>query len=1004
MISEVIYDNFGKRYQIPGVYTDFSNGFQLVHVAPDNSRISVDIDEPVGWNNLRFTLKRGELHGVNAEYTSQGTTLEFDGFSGRDFVGSIFRSEGEDATILFQYYLLIPEIGGVPSYKIIEYEGRLNLSLRKTDQRRISAGLERYTLQSRMEAKWDTQLNLSASRTLTGLPITPPTFQTIPLTGQSLEESFVCNQVTDFNHRTETAFSGDTNGHLWLQFDTSNPQLSEIAEFAGGKPQGLSESDGPVINDEWLFKFRATGVYHVSISVGYRLEVAVKKRTISIGPAKITGYSHVVQLILLRVDGSKETYNLFQPQLEGNRKIPPTSYAEPDITLIGQGSLEQDLDVKAGDKLFLYGLLSFSHNKNELQQTQVALSTTTFRMKLAGKSKNTATSVRALPIATALQTGITLITGLSDRLRSNYYSLQSNRYPVDGCGSRRVIFNGFAARNFKPLERPLTVSYADLVNTGAALDAIGLAYGYDLDGQNNPIETLILEPVQHFYRPVELLRLDEVADYSEESIPAEIYSTVEIGYQDYVTDGAGSLEEVHTLHQVTTPILHESAKKPIISPLVASALAIEQTRREQFSDTPKDGTSYDEKVFIVQCKPIQSYQGAATIVPGFIGQIIELPAPVDWLAVGSKITLSGSQHNNGEYTVTLVSDSAKRPWSFYVREAVSDETLTNLIITPAAGTLELQPETGADFDQVSGLATPDDTLNLRLTPGRMLLTNIPNWAGCLINKSAYNLINKKGITETGLITVAFQQIAIFSVITTNIYYDWLAAGMIVTITGSAHNNGTFTVIAVSPPDYQPWGFGVKEVLTPENASNVNIAFSDITHADLQAAVNKTKIPNNKSVSTVLPATDACGQAGRVTESAPVSIDQIIPHLLFLPRRIKFKDRLSHAQIQRLRLGHTGLLPTELDDQGNPIDRNYGYISLLNESGIRVAGFLEETDYGRNDEDAVFILRMTALDLNDTTSGLDCSDFAGWTLQQAQAADERTRRRIELCRFIDVDPL
>ncbi|GAB3783269.1 hypothetical protein GCM10028818_40900 [Spirosoma horti] len=1008
-MTETIFDNWGRSFVLPGVYSDFAPFCRLVHIATDGTRTPFDLEEePIGWSSAKFTLKRGDMHGVNHEYTTSETALEFNNFSGRDFVESIFRAEGEDADLLFQAGIVVPAIPGpagvgVDGFEVIEYEGRLNLSTRKTSQRRVTGALERNTLQSRVLARWETAVNLSTSRTLDGAQITPPTFQSIPLTAQSLDERFTCN-VTG-GKSVEQSFQGDTNGHLWVQFDTSQPQVSEIEEFAGGRPMGLSESDGPMVNDEWLFKFKSSGIRTVTVEVGYQLGFSVKKRTVSIGAAKVTGYQQNTRLTLVRADGSKQDWDITTPQAEGQGKRPPRGdYREADVLIVSAGKLSLDIDTKPGDKLFLYGFLSFTHNKNELQQTAVRLKVTTTRITVSGKSTNSATSARCLPVGDALNQALTVITGKTDRFRSNYYGLASDRYPVDGCGARRVLLNGFAIRQFKPLERPLTISMQDTVESLSVIDCMGVAFGYELDDTGTPVEIVRMEPVQEFYRPVELLRLDEVSDYKEETIASEIYSTVEVGYQQWAEDGAGSLEEMFTTHQVTTPIRHESAKKPLTSKLIASSLAIEQTRREQFTDTPKDSTSFDEKAFIVQCKPIPAYSGIVTFVRGFLYSIVEVPTVISWLTVGQSITISGSVQNSGTYRVTFISDASKRPWTFYVAEDIVDETVMVAGIAPAAGGLSLQPETGADFDTVTGLVSPGDTLNLRLSPGRMLLQNAPVWAGCLINKDKFNAINKQPLTETGLIGVGFAQVAFFNEVITNIYVPWLAAGMTVQISGDTTNVGTFTVLAVAAPDYQPWAFFVKEQLTPGSGNAVNISFGSISTDDLYAAVNKTKIPNNKSVVTVLPPGDSCGKAGRVSESAPVAVDELIDDLLYLPRLIKFSVRLSHQQTQRLRLGHTGQLPPETDDNGDPVNANYGYISLLNESGIRVAGFLSSVEYSRDDEKAIFELRQTALDLGDTTSGLDCGQFAGWTLEQAQAADERTRRRIELCRFIDVDPL
>lgn len=1003
-MTEAIYDNWGRTFTLPGLYEDFPNFFKLVHLDDNDVPLdTIEIEEPVGWNNLKMTLKRDEngWHGVNYEYSSSSAACEFDGYSGRDFIESIFRAKAEDASILLQF--------GVrsPTDDIIEFEARLDLSTRQTNQRRTSCALERKNLHSRVLARWGTEIDLSNSRSIDGVEMIPPEFVNIPLTAQSLEERFQCR--VGAGKRIEETFQGDTDGHVWVHFDLSQPQINEIAD-ASGATGGLTDSEGLVNNDEWAFKFRSSGIRQVEVLLNYKIECAVKKRTISIGAAYVTGYSLTTVLTHVSTDGTHKDYDLTNPLKQGTR-AGNGGFRQSEITVFpGQENkkVTVSLDTKAGDKLFMYGLLSFDHNKNELQQTQLAFTILTQSILITGSSQNQTTPARSLPIGQAINTALGLATGFADRLRSSFYGLQDARYAVDGCGARRVYLNGYAIRQFKANERPLTASLQDLLTSLREIDCIGLSYGSEINQAGDPVDIVNVEPIQHFYRPVELLRLDEVSDYREQSIANELFTTVEVGYEDYLKEGASALEELFTIHQMTTPIRNaadENVKKPLTSKLIASSLIIERTRREQFTDTPKDSTSYDEKGFLIQCKPIDDYRGMLKFTPGFAGGgIIEPDSPITWLAVGLKVIVSGAGINDDTYTITYVGDPAASPWTFHVAEDVGFANAPNAILFIENSSLALQPETGADFEKVTGLTSPDTTYNLRLSPGRMTWNTIPVWGGCLLNKDKYALINKAPLTETGLLPVSFNDNNGYSTIRPDHYIDWLTVGMVVEFSGNTANVGKFTIVYVADATTVPWIFFVREPVTNGSATLVNISFSTISDADLTAAVNKTKIPKNKKVTTLLPDIDSCGRAGIVSESAAIPIDQIIPNLLYLPRLIKFSVRLSRQQIQRLRLGHSGLLPAEVDDNGDLIDRNYGYVSLLDERGIRVGGYLTNVEYSQGDEKAVFELRELALDINDTTQGLDCSQFVGITLDQAQNLDAKTRRRIELCRFIDVDPL
>jgi len=871
-MTETIYDAWGIAHVLPGLYDDFPQFYRLAHYGVSGAVISeLVIRQPVGWDKLRLILKRDETwHGVNYEYTDERTVCEFDGYSGRDWIETIFRAEGEDAVITIQTGVKVDA-----NTFVVEYEGRLNLSTYKRIKRRITCGLERKSLHSRLLAKWDTAYEMSG-------------YLQTPLVSQTLTESF--SNVVNSSKKTELTFPGDTNGHVWVQFDTSNPQTAEIEEFAAGKPMGISDSEGPEANDEWLFKFRSEGVFSVDIVLDYRLWWAVKKRTISVGAARVTNYRLVTQLVHVQADGTRKEYPIHAPKV--------ANAGTSEVSVYATGELKTQLAVKKGDKLFLYGKLQFSHNKNELQQTQVQLTSLTTRISLTGQTKNAPTAGASVTVWDAINAGIAAAAGVFERLRSAYYGLAGSVYPVSGPGAERLLIDGLSIRGFK---KKMSLTLRDILLSLQAIDGIGLSYGNESDvlGVRDTVE---IKAVEDYYRPVELLRLDHVADYKEEVLENELYSSVDIGFDKWVEEGSNALEEVHTTHQLSTPIREERNKKTLVSTLVASTLAIERTRREQFADKPKDGTTYDNDIFIIQGKPTPSYAGPIKFYKGAFHDIVEVSEVIPWLTPGMIITPFGTVSNNFQYTVTFVSDATRSPWTFYVEggSAFTEEVVANGQLK-ASSLSPLLPETGADLASVAGLASAKTAYNLRLTPGRMLYRNIALWGGCLVDK--------------GL-----------------------------------------------------------------------------------ALINKTKLPQNGNLVTVIEGEDPL----RVTERNQVAVDEILPRLLFRPRRISCSVRLSRSQIQRLRLGLTGLLPLENSPAGVPTDRNYGYVSLLDDTGVRVAGYVLSATWGSGDENSVLQLKQTALDLNDTTSGLDCSQFLGWTLDQAERADATTRRRIELCRFIDVD--
>jgi hypothetical protein len=881
MKTETIYDAYGRFFVLPGLYSDFPKFFRLQHYNPNGSLgDSLIIREPEGWDKVDFTLKRDpDWHGVSQEYSN--ARVQFSGKSGRDFIETIYQAEGHDAIVTLQIGVRYGD-----TY-IVEYEGCLSFGTRQVEKRKIAVALERKSLRDKLMARWASDFTISST-------------QKIPLLSQSLAEKFECNLKTGVT-KVEQTFSGDCNGHVWIQFDTANPQTADIEEFASGKPAGISESSDPVADDNWLFKFRGGGTFNLDFTVNYRLWWTVKKRTISVGAARITRYAANTYITVISLNGQRQDISITEPLSSGNN-------GTTEVLLMPKGRITKQIDIKAGDKLFLYGRLTFSHNKNELQQTQIEVIPLTVRLTLSGSTtKNSATSAGAVTLYDALEAGVVASTDLFDRLRSSYYGLQGGRYPVSGPGAERLLFNGFAARNFKETEHPISTNLQDLMSSCQAIDGVGMAFGTEINDLGIPIDTVVIKPVSEFYQAVELLRLDEVIDYKEQEIPTELISSVEVGYDKYVEEGTSALEEVHTKHQLTTPVRNYEGKKSFVSKLVASTLAIERTRREQFTDKPKDGTEFDDSIFIVQCKPASTYSGPIKLYKDSFtgGSIIEVPKAIEWMTPGMTVFVFGSVSNNYPYEVTYISDVSRVPWTFYVKggDVFVDEVVGNGQIKPSQLS-PLMPETGADLGAVTGIAAADTAFNLRLTPGRMLFNTVAMWGGCLRYKE---------------------------------------------------------------PNEE---------------------------------IYKSRTPQNKMLATAI----AGENPTRVTERKSVYVDEVAPRLIYAPEKLLFQVRLKYQQVQRLRLGLTGMLPIQINDDGEPIDRNYGYVSLLDPAGIRVAGYVDSLKWKDTDEIATFELHRTALDLNDTSSGLDCAQFRGWTFEQAENADDRTRRRIELCTYVSVDVL
>lgn len=906
-MQTTIYDNWGVAHVVNGDYADFPRFFRLRRLDSDGATVTEEIiREPGGWSDLKLTLERDpDWHGVSAEYSHNDSSLSFDHYSGRDLITETFTAEGEDATLLLQYGTRDND-----TY-IVEYEGRLVLSAYKRRKGRVFCPLERKSLASMVRSRWETATDLFSATDLDNRASTPPLPLYVPLSPQAIGERFSCK--TTGGERTEMTFNGD--GDIYTQFNTSQPQISEIEDFASGKPQGIAKSDGPVSYDEWLFKFATSGSRKISLQLDWKIWVSVKKRPIGLTKAKITGYTLRTRLVLKRANGNTYEWDVTTPVRVGRAAIPANnSFASADIADAATTAgtvFTQTVNVQPGDRLYLFGEFKFTHNLNELGQVQVTMQTVTQRIDIEGQSESRGTMAVGLTPETALDSAVRLATGYTNRLRSNYYGAVSARYPTAGPGSARLLTTGYHLRGFpadaNALAYPFTTSLQKLLTGLQAIDGLGMAFETESDilGARDVIR---VEPMRYFYRPVELLDLGRVGNYSEEVLTDQLLSKLVVGYEKAADeDSEGAMEEFMGKIEACLPLRHEFGTARYVSGIIASSLLIERTRRVQWTDKPKESTAYDEDTFVIACRPAAGYEGpfkttvtASDIIPGFTVGIVELPQSVSWIVPGTPVYLSGGPYANTLVTVTAIAENSRSPWTFTVLETGS---LLNAVV--GSGSIgsgisnALRPEVGADLVAVTGLTSADKTYNIRLSPARNLIRNAPRWAGCLNLK----------------------------------------------------------------PD--------------------------------EAQVLKTKLPQNSIVSS-----RATTDSPLITEKAPLQVNELRRSMLITPREIRCETRLNWAQIQRLRLGLTGLLPLGQDG----INRNYGYVTFLDDTGATVKGYITNLTYQPATGKASLQIRRGDVDLGDIPSQADCDEYAGWTLAQAEAADDATRRRIELCRYADFDEL
>ena len=208
---------------------------------------------------------------------------------------------------------------------------------------------------------------------------------------------------------------------------------------------------------------------------------------------------------------------------------------------------------------------------------------------LTAETKYTATSAQCYKFSEVLNHNINVITGES-LLRSSY---------LEG-GTLDLLYetNGWKIRGFD------NVSVGSFGDRMASLKScFNLGYGFETDGTQDFIS---VEPMEYFYRDELLIEFDNIeGNLYEEKISGKFkFNKINLGFEKNSNEEiqAGTTQDLHTITQVKTPVNQLQDEYIWLSPLIASDIAIELTRRKDNRRRPNEKTKFDDDLFLLDCE------------------------------------------------------------------------------------------------------------------------------------------------------------------------------------------------------------------------------------------------------------------------------------------------------------------------------------------------------------------------------------------------------------------
>lgn len=639
-VTEIIYDNWGNFYEVDRTYDEL-----IVRYEIETSAGIEIVDEPVGWDAVDFKHSRDPKYGgFNYELTGGDFTLKFDDASGKEFIDADYDQFGIDAKILFRKVVN----DGTTDY--IEFEGRLNLSTRRLVNYRVEAVIEKNSVHQKIKSRISTKVNLDQNRDLDENDI--PTYQRegLALLGQAISEKFESSKTVvraaDFTEiRTDDSIA-------FVFFDFRDPSVNTIKTFLGTDLSISGDLNGTYDDSHAIFKFEASGKYTVDIDLDFETHLKINPRFLAFGK-KVKQAEMYVQVVinpktLAELPGGRRVYTIKSVPLF----VPNTENV--DYPRITEHKVFEDIEVEAGESMTIMATLIYRHNANKLKSVVINVKQRKAVLKISGYSEQEPSIAYPMLIKTMIDALFLRVTGIPNNVKSNFYSKMGPNQAVDGCGANRLVLNGAALRGAPYTKFPFTTTIADMLQSMHAIDCIGMGYEWDAENEQ---EIIRIEPLEYFFADVQIMLLNSVGDYREETAKDLIHNKINIGYNKYKEEEENAYDEIHAYHEYQTPVENEENEYTQISKYNASGYLVELTRRVQFEETPQDTTSYDDDIFI-----IHAYKETEGILPLW-GAVTEEP-----------------------------------------------------------------------FDQVSGILDPETTINMTITPKRMLMAHSKWLMGSLLKK------------------------------------------------------------------------------------------------------------------------------------------------------------------------------------------------------------------------------------------------------------------------------
>lgn len=559
------------------------------------------IDEPIGFDQLKTTIKRGDYHGMSVE-VSVGT-LEF---------------YGEAASIITQAYST--DIDTELTYKVetanndVLYSGVLDLATyneKNGEYRSVEVNLGEVGVKTTFNNRVEVPVDLNSRITMDGNEIAhEPKWLDLPIPYKTIRYVNMQNQVTTTIYR----YSPNTGNQLalpddfvnaWLnicldnnakqEFGTMNPTFHiaaiEDSTVAGYAEPFCTTNNGSNIDED------SDIIIKVSLDMSIRFPEGPAQDNYPFENLTDTPQLEVVPVV--KING----YMRQEPSMS------PIIITNDNYTTPQQLTLEGTYTIKKRETASIFvGLEIVNKNVNNQgdkgynNQSKLDLTIkegSYIEVTLNSKAEDKV-SAPLIMVHEALNTIAESISDNALSVKSNLYGRADSvvhKQSTIGDGALKAITNGYKIRGLytdENNERNMPLTFKEMIESLNAIDCIGWGFS-----QEDNATCIRVERWDWFYQNKRLLEINEPAELTRKIDTDKVISELNIGYKKYTTaEDISSIDSLHGERVFTTTTKSVSQEKTALCEFIADNYAIEETRRAAMTTEKDEEFKYDENVFI----------------------------------------------------------------------------------------------------------------------------------------------------------------------------------------------------------------------------------------------------------------------------------------------------------------------------------------------------------------------------------------------------------------------